>query len=153
MDTYFYKQNLYKEVTGEEINNMTNNEIFVKCIAENLTHHNFTYKIGLNKDTQIFYPCSNCKSGGFYFTDTKNINKFLHYGTKLANVKIPNNARCYLEIDKIKCDQFILELIEPLKNHKLTKNHDIFSKTANIDTYIKIVKQNGFMIRHIDKDI
>ena len=54
MDTEFYRQNFHKEITGEQINNATNNETFYKYVSENLNHHNFIHKIGLNENSIKF---------------------------------------------------------------------------------------------------
>jgi len=147
MNREFYKQNLYKEVSGKQINQhlcgKTNDKIFYKCVAKDLTHHGFTYKIGLNEDIVKFDPSSECK-GGLYFTDKNHISDYLDYGTNFANVKIPNDAKCYLEDNKMKCDKIILELICQISKHNLMKN---------VDFCLKVVKQNGNLIQHIDDEI
>ena len=139
--TPFYKENVYKEVSGKQINDITKNGVFYKCLADDLTHHKFTYKLGMNEDTNKFI-LDECAEGGLYFTDKSNIHKFLCYGPKIANIIIPNNARCYLEENKMKSDKIIVKSIVYLKDHEFGNNTEFC---------VNAVKHNGSILQLIEE--
>lgn len=148
MKTSFYKTNLHKEVSGKQINDTSYNEIFHKCLNDTMNHNHYVYNIGLNTDTVDFNPHGKCSGGGLYVTNRQNIHKFLHYGPMIGNIIIPDDARCYLEEDRFKCDKLILEFTEQIKEH------DIFRYMTNdIDYCIQMVKTNSCLIKYIDKHI
>lgn len=92
--------------------------MFYKVLKDNLTHHNFQYKEGLNVDTLPFNPKGECTSGGLYYTDKPNvINWALSLDCSLiADVTIPEDAKVYKEIcgTKWKADRLILSNIRPI---------------------------------------
>lgn len=148
MDTLFYKTNLHKEVSGKQINDNSNNEIFHKCLNETMNHNHFTYKIGINEDTTTFSPHGTCSGGGLYVTNRQNIHKFLHYGPTVGNMMIPDDARCYLEKDRFKCDKLILILTEK------TQYHDVMMHMMTDKDYcINMVKTNGCLIGYINDNM
>lgn len=63
--------------------------MYLKILKEDLRHHGFQYKEGLNVDTKKFDP-SQKYGGGLFFTDGKSIFSFLDRGTKIADVTIPD---------------------------------------------------------------
>lgn len=63
--------------------------MYFKILKEDLRHHGFQYKEGLNVDTKRFNP-SQKYGGGLFFTDEKSIFSFLDCGTKIADVTIPD---------------------------------------------------------------
>ena len=46
---------------------------FYKVLAKDLKHFDLTYKLGSNKDHNIFNPSGRCQKGGLYFTILKDI--------------------------------------------------------------------------------
>ena len=147
MDTPFYKLNLYKEVTGKEINKHSNNEIFYKCMNENMIHNHFKYNFGQNIDTNKFNPHGKCSKGGLYVTNSFNIHNFLHYGTQIGDIVIPDDAKCYLEEGRFKCDKINLILMEQIKDHFVIKQN-----IKNIFYCIQMVQTNASFIKYIDDD-
>lgn len=63
--------------------------MYFKILNKDLCHRGFQYKEGLNVDTNEFDPSPKC-GGGLFFTDGKNIFSFLDYGTKIADVTVPD---------------------------------------------------------------
>jgi hypothetical protein len=92
--------------------------MYFKILNENLIHYGFQYKEGLNVDTVPFDPTGTCKAGGLYFSDREHIVKFLHYGTKIATVTVPDDARVYTDPkgSKWKADMIILSDIVQIRN-------------------------------------
>ena len=56
---------------GEKMNHQ--NITYYKLVRDDYTHHNFTYKLGLNIDSIKFNPIDSCEPGGLYFTDFDNL--------------------------------------------------------------------------------
>lgn len=84
---------------------------YFKILNEKLNHNRFQYKEGLNIDTVPFNTKEYCGPGGLHFTNKKNIFHYLHLGTLIADVKIPNNAKVYKYETAWKVDQIILSNI------------------------------------------
>ena len=106
--------NIGKVFSGKEFNESYKGYKFVKILADNLTHHDFEYKEGLNIDCVTFNPIGECSPGGLYFTDLNKVHLYLHYGNKFSYVTIPDEALVYIEEDKFKANMFILANILPL---------------------------------------
>ncbi len=66
-----------------------NSQIYYKYICKSNIMKKFTYKEGLNIDTNEFNSTDNCAKGGLYFTDLKNIHYFDNYGENLWKVIVP----------------------------------------------------------------
>src|ERR1700733_6675589 len=64
-------------------------KLYWKITNENENHHGYQYKDGLNVLIEEFEPEGSCVPGGFYFTETKDILKFLVYGVYLREVILP----------------------------------------------------------------
>src|SRR5580704_11081624 len=66
---------------------------YFKITNEIENHHGFQYVTGLNVLEEEFNddPAKSCCKGGLYFTDAKNIFKFLEYGIYLREVQLPIN--------------------------------------------------------------
>lgn len=70
-------------LSGSIFNKIYKDTRFYKVLNDNLIHHNFEYKVGLNIDT-----------GGFNFCEEVNIRMHMwHHGRKFAHVTIPDDAR------------------------------------------------------------
>lgn len=94
---------------GKQFNRLTFGQKFYKVTNSNEFHYFMKYNDGLNIDIIPFNPIGECKAGGLYFTDSKNIG--IYYGLHGFNVRevtIPDDARVYVEVDKYKADRFIL---------------------------------------------
>ena len=82
-------------ITGKEFNDIYKGHKFVKILADDLTHHRFKYKEGLNIDSANFNPIGECSPSGLYFTDLNKAHMYLGYGNKFSYVTIPDNALIY----------------------------------------------------------
>ena len=96
------------------INKVKTNK-FRKCLNNELRHHGFQYKIGLNKDRLPFNPTGSYEPGGLYFTTTNHINDFLDYGLNIAIIELCPDAEFYIEDDgtTFKTNKFIIKQILP----------------------------------------
>ena len=101
---------LLQEMTGKEFKrrfpNLSKN--LVKLTNKSECHNGFQFKTGLNKDTVLFNPTSECREGGIYFTDIENLAEWIEYGKKVMkyyrNVVLPDHCRVYVEEKKFKAD-------------------------------------------------
>jgi hypothetical protein len=85
----------------------------------------------LNINTDKFLPSGKCLGGGLYFFDFVYIEDYLdHYGERISIVKIPNDARVYIEEKKIKADKIYLE-----ETHK-------FGERFNFLNWLEMNKKN-----------
>nr|QBK87597.1 MAG: protein of unknown function DUF4116 [Marseillevirus LCMAC201] len=85
--------------------------LFFKLTNHNELHHGFQYTTGLNIDSLQFNPTGECSSGGLYFFDETQLKHFFLYTTNIVYIRevtFPVDAKIYCEIDKYKCDKFIL---------------------------------------------
>jgi len=68
--------------------------------------------MGMNIDTVMFNPTKDCSAGGLYFCEESQCHLFwMYYGTNLARITIPDDARVYIEPDKFKADKIIITSI------------------------------------------
>lgn len=95
---------------------------FYKFIKHDMTHHQFTYKLGLNVDTIPFNPKGTCKAGGLYFTDFANLTCFQIFGSQIGIIEIPDDAQVYVEHQKFKANKFILHELIDVNNEGDLKN-------------------------------
>ena len=87
--------------------------MYFKILREDLTHNGYTYHKGLNVDPNLFDPTPDCR-GGLFFSDTKHILKFCDYGTKIAEVVVPEGELIVQVNDGYKAHQIILKEIKDL---------------------------------------
>ena len=87
--------------------------MYFKILKENLTHHGFTYKKGLNIDVNLFNPTPEC-GDGLFFADEKNILEFCNYGTKIAEVTLPEGEKIVQVEEKYKAHRIVLGEIHDL---------------------------------------
>jgi len=115
-----------------------------KVIRENMNHNGFRYKIGLNVDFIKFNPFGSCQPGGLYFTNAKNLHKFLDYGELIADIELPPDARVYKDPDedKWKADRLVVKSVCEFKDHPLFKDHD---------WCLEVVKYNGLLLQYVKK--
>ncbi len=92
---------------------------FYKILNNNMNHHGFQYKEGLNEDTKPFELERKC-SGGLYFSDLDHIAEFFDFGSYIAKVIIPADAMCIqVSESEWKADKIILFDIKPLKQWEM----------------------------------
>lgn len=120
-ETKFFKQNIDKTVSGKQINDITNNGTFYMCISSEPFHKLSltTCRPGLNINHS-----DSLNLDGFTVYDEKTIAEFdrLYYGRQLANIKIPDDAKCVPdEFGGIDCDKFFVTSITLTREHELLK--------------------------------
>ena len=131
---------LFEVISGSEFNEKYEGIIFYKLTNDTENHHGLQYKDGLNEDIIPFSPKGECTSGGIYFTDEKNIEKWIHCCNDsivkwIREVRIPNDAKNYIEKNKYKTDKIILN------ERKLFWEIEKLCKLA--------VQQNGYVLKYI----
>ncbi len=84
--------------------------MYLKITNPKEDHHGLQYHDGLIVDPNPFQSEGSCVAGGIYFTDPKNICKFLNYGIWLREVTIPEGAEMVKDPDgdKWRASQVIL---------------------------------------------
>lgn len=99
----------YTVYTGGIFNEICKDKTFYKFLNDNLIHYDFEYALGLNTDIIKFNPIRECSEGGLYFCEESEAYRFWEScGTKVAIVKIPDDALVYIEQYKFKADKIIL---------------------------------------------
>ena len=143
----------YTEYTGTEFNAhhhlFRENTKFYKFLNNEMIHNGFEYHLGLNIDTNQFDPTGKCTGRGLYFCEKSDCHLYYQYGTKLALIEIPNDARVYIEKYKFKADRLIIKEIIDIDNDFWV---DILSKDGTALAYVEkqtehmcivAVQQNG----------
>lgn len=124
-------------LTGSKFNEIYKGLKFYKFLNDELNHRGFRYGLGLNVDSIPFNPTNQCSAGGLYFC--KDSDCHLHcmcYGNKLALVRIPDDAKVYVEYCKFKADKLIIDDITDFHN-------------VSDDFWINILQKNGHALKHI----
>ena len=87
------------------------NKTYYKVTNERENHNGYQYRDELNilEEKSNDNPNISCTSGGFYFTDYNNLQKFFDYDVWIREVKIPEDAR-------------VVEVLEGDKGNFKTKN-------------------------------
>ena len=112
---YFTGAEFNKESNANE--NGKNQKQFYKLINETGNHRGYTFKNGLNVDSNLFTNDA-CAAGGFHFTDSENIGRWVNYSDEIGvmvfavPMTIPDDAKVIIFTDekKYKTDKFILDL-------------------------------------------
>lgn len=97
-------------LSGREFNCKYPVTEFYKVLNSNSIHYDFQYKHGLNIDTVPFYPKKSCSSGGLYFTELEKLPLWIHLGSHIGKITIPDDAIVFAEKDKFKADRVELDL-------------------------------------------
>ena len=114
-------------LSGNEFNEQYPNTAFYKVLHQDSTHFGFTYQHGLNIDHIPFNPTGICSLGGLYFTEIDKVSYWIvPTSVYIAKVTIPSNASVYIEKDKFKADQFVLDL----NNKVLIKDFHMWENEA-----------------------
>lgn len=87
--------------------------MYFKILAEDLTHHEYTYHEGLNVDPKPL-DARPVSGGGLFFTDEKNILVFGHYGNKIAEVTVPDGEAIISVGNEYKAHRIVLGQIREL---------------------------------------
>lgn len=99
-------------LSGKLFNILFRKMKFVKLTNITEIHNGFHFKDGLNVDNKKFNPHEECSAGGIYFTEKIKMRIWFHYSHSVMvycrNVSIPNDAKVYIETDKLKADKIIL---------------------------------------------
>lgn len=128
-----------RNCTGSAFNKFYKDTKFYKFLNDDLIHNDFEYKLGLNIDTLPFNPHGECDAGGLYFCEESKCHLYWkRYGTKVAIVKIPDDARVHIETNKFKADK--LEIVEIIDYENMID--DFWIKISQHDhTALKYIKQ------------
>ena len=116
--------------------------VFYKILRKDLTHNGFTFKEGINIDTNKFNPSGSCSEGGLYFTNYENIYDYLNYGANVCSVNILDDSLVYVEDKKFKADKI------DIQNICLISDFVLFSNKSELE-YINIVNKDGFLLKYI----
>ena len=162
---------LHTEYSGADFNkyHKQNGTKFYKFLRNDLTHFDFKYQLGLNTDTKPFNPTNECSAGGLYFCQESDCqHHYRHYGTKLALIEIPDDARVYVEDHKFKSDKIIIKeiidfdkvddsfwinIIMSKDEHDTISLYNMFAvqyvKKQSDELCMFVIEQNGCMLRYI----
>lgn len=133
--------------------------MYYKILNEKLYHNSFQYKEGLNEDTIPFNPIPKCGKGGLFFADINNILVFMDFGTKIANVSLPEGENVVkvtnCGIEKYKAHRIILSNIRDL--YCIDTINDLIAHGLNLkkdgDEMLIHAAINGRLdiIKHLEK--
>ena len=146
-------------LTYDQFINKVGKTEFRKCLNNELTHHKFQYKTGLNEDTISFNPTGSCNPGGLYFTTTEHINDFLDYGLNIAVIELCTDAEFYIDPEgmKFKTNKFIIKEILPqteelcrmaVQQNGLTLRY-VQEQTEKVNKLA--VRQNGWALQYVQE--
>lgn len=149
---------LHTEYSGAEFNEICKkNKIeLIKFLNNDLVHFEFKYKEGLNKEKDSvptksrdflvsrfsfehripFSPNRFLKHGMYFYEKSKAHLYWKSYGTKLAFIEIPDNARVYVKRNNFKTDKLIIKNITDFSN-------------IDDDDWISIFKHDYGVLKHI----
>ena len=133
-----------KLVTGKQFNSFYADQVFVKLTTKSENHNGYQFLTGLNIDNIPFHPEGECTPGGIYFCLMEKMPLWLNYGHEpiiyARLVKIPNDAQVWVEDDKFKADQIILE------ERQKTVDLEIWKDPKYC---LQAVKQNGYALQFV----
>ena len=140
-----YDENTMKKAEFSEMDGKTFQKMFpdyqpMKIIGNN--HKNFTYKLGVNTNTEKYISSGNCEGNGLYFTDSSKILNFMSYGDNIAFIKLQEDIPIWIEENgKCKTHEFIITKIIS-KAEYITNLTDLMK--------LEVVKKYGYDIEYID---
>lgn len=101
-----------REYSGAEFNAL-NEATLIKLTTADLHHNSMVFQEGLNVDPIPFSPSDYCSPGGIYFCDIDYFDSWLYYAENIMvyyyDVIVPDDARVYVEKQKMKADKIILQ--------------------------------------------
>jgi len=135
---HYIERSMSKEITGARFNELHKGKRFYKFLNNNLLHYDHTYKLGLNEDILQFDTTFECSAGGLYFCEEDECHLYWDcYGSKLAVIEIPNDARVYIELHKFKADKIVLTSITDFDD-------------VSDEFWIKLVPKDGMALQYVD---
>ncbi len=141
---------LHKVYTGANFNIITEGRAFVKLTNKDSAHNDFSFFEGINVDSVPFNPHDECTPGGIYFVEKKYFINWLQYNENTMeyvwDVKIPNDARVYVENYKFKSDRI------ELYNKRKIEDMDIWNNMEMKD-YKRIVKKCPLISKYLKTKI
>jgi hypothetical protein len=162
----FYKQNLYKEVTGKQLN--AQNIKFYKFIDNEYCYDGIKYNLGENIDPVEFNSFNEYLKEGIYFITYEHILEFSNYGNYFCEIEVDDDSRCFIKNNKIKANKInvitiihindIIDIIDhELYSNIIKQYHDnLYATKKKINlrvtkkkikiTYLRDIKQNGNML-------
>ena len=134
-------------LSGTEFNEQYPNTEFYKVLTTDCKHYDFTYQHGLNIDHIPFNPTRECSLGGLHFTEVDKVSYWIDRfkSVYIAKVTIPSNASVYVEKDKFKADQFVLDLDNKMliKDFYMWENEEFCKiSVSQADTYNLVFVRN-----------
>ena len=130
--------------------------MYFKIINKEKNHRGFQYELGLNVLKEKFNEEGSCVPGGLYFTDVKNIFRFLGYGTYVSKITLPVNDKEFKMVkdpegDKYRANMIIIENFMPLSDVNTFKylveigcdihvDHEYALRRASKNGHLEVVK-------------
>ena len=114
-----------------------------KVIRSDMTHHGFTYRKGLNVDSNPFLYEGSCVPGGLYFfTGLKDLPDWLGYGDHLWEVEVPEDSPCVPDPEggKYRAHKLILKKRHSLSSKNIWKQ---IIKTCGKDKTLRCAAEYG----------
>jgi hypothetical protein len=130
-DDHKYPQLDKPNDTSQPLAKVDSKKQYVKILNASMKHNKFQYVEGLNVDIHPFNPTGECQKGGLYFCELSDVYLYLGYGTLIADVEIPSDAKVYQEKNKLKADKIILKNIRPFGEHKIWNDIEFCEKAVN----------------------
>jgi hypothetical protein len=148
-------------LTGAEFNLKFKGIEFVKLTSESEVHNGFQFRTGLNVDIIPFDPSGSCKIGGLYFCRKTDLHLWTKYRSiRMVHVReviIPDDAQVYDEINKLKCDKFILGQKSLISDLKLWSDKNFLLSMLPMNTdglkYVQNVEFLLYLVRHTNPRI
>ncbi len=113
---------------------------YFKVLADDLIHHGYKYKLGLNVDVLPFNPNDSCGPGGLYYTTEEHVLSYSEYGSLIAEVEPMGQTYKDPECDKWKTDKLFVKSIVPITTWLSAKSRKF---------QCSMVKKNPSNIRYI----
>lgn len=137
-------------LTGKDLRHLK----LYKILRDDLTHHGYVYKRGLNILNEPFDPSGDCGAGGLYVTDRPEC--WIDIGTRIASVTLPPDAMVWTgSVNKFKVDKLILGPITCIPDHvyeaAIRSGYELRSVPARHTRkfYRLAVDRNGWALKDI----
>lgn len=153
----------YETYSGKQFNETYKGINLYKFLKGDLKHRNFTFKKGLNVDTETFTSYGDNEKGGFSFCTIMHGYFRLNNSDKIATIRIPDDAKVYLEYHQFKADKIeILSVTDSTKMpidfwDNLFKNDKwsfgfIDNKYQTKEICALAVKYNGYALNSVKEE-
>ena len=159
---------LHTEYSGAEFNKYhkyrnKGETKFYKFLNNDLIHYEYQYKNGLNIDTKPFQPRECYRGGGLHFCK-KSTCKFhwKNYGTKVALIEIPDDARVLIMTNEFKADRIIIKEIIDFENMPDQFWLDMVPRVGEPFKWVKnqteeicefAVRQHGWVLKYVKDEL